>query len=285
MYDGYRLRWQHAAIFDVLAIALCLVLLWQFESFSGTGIMVAIVSPVMTVLCSVGILMWSGGSGSKYVNGPKWNTMDGDQKRFAASTVGIHLAVSVALWACAMPMVMFENMGIVWFSLLLVAGIILLIAGVVRVIDGERVGMRRMVPKSATAVWGTLLMLTFAIIAVPLLIVDTSSGTDGVVVEIGDEEISVNAPLTEFSVKYADISTVSLDDDFDRGTRTSGYHDLRISCGTYKNPALGTYRLAAYDGCDSCIIVKTDGGSAYAFNASTETSTQEMYNEILSRLS
>lgn len=285
MNDGYRIRWPHVVVFDVLAIALCLIMIWQFESFSGTGIMVAIVSPVMIVISSIGIVMWCSGTGSKFTNGPRWDTMNEDQTRFAASTVGIHLAVSMALMACAMPMITYENMGIMWFILLLMAGIFVLVAGIVRVADGNHVGNKKLLPKSVTTVWGTYLMLTFAIIAVPILIIDASSGTDGITVELDDEGISVDAPMTDFSIKYADISSVTLDDDFERGTRTSGYHDLKISSGNYKNTSLGSYRLAAYDGCDSCIIVTTSGGKAYAFNASTESSTQELYTDILSRLS
>ena len=284
MDEGYRLRWQHVVLADAVAIAICMILIYQYIGFGGTGIMPTIVCPLMCVISSVGVVMWANGTGSSYTNGPRWDTMNEDQKTYASSILGLHLAIGMAMVACAVPLIMAGVWGIVGFILLLFAGIACVIVGVVRVISGSRIGDRKLVPKSPTLVWGVFIMLLFAIVAVPILITESASGTTDIDVTVGENSVSVDAPMAKFSIKYSDIQDISVDDDFSRGSRTSGYHDTRVSCGTYRN-SLGMYKLASYDACTPCIVIKTASGYYYAFNQPTETETYALYESIKAKIS
>lgn len=286
MDEGYRLRWQHVILADAIAIAVCLILIWQYVGFGGTGIMAAIVSPVMAVICSVGVLMWANGIGSNFTNGPKWDTMNEEQKGYASSAMGFHLALGMTVVACGVPMIMISfPLGLIAFMLMMFCGVGIVMWGVFRVFNGTRVAGRKFVPKSATTVWGFYILLLFAIVSVPILVSEASPGAGGITVELTEDSVSVDAPMADFSIDYSDIDTVELVDDFERGSRKSGYSDTRISSGTYNNQSLGTYKLAAYDACGSCIVIRTVSGSAFAFNQSDVSDTEKLYGDILSRIS
>ena len=284
MDEGYRLRWQHVILADVVAIAICMALIYEYIGFGGTGIMPTIVCPLMCVISSIGVVMWANGSGSSYTNGPKWDTMNEEQKTYASSILGLHLAIGMAIIACAVPLIMAGVWGIVGFILLQLAGFACVFVGVFRVISGSRIGDRKLVPKGPTLVWGVFIMLLFTIVAVPILITESASGTTDINVTVGENAVSVDAPMAKFSIKYSDIGDIYVDDDFSRGSRTSGYHDTRVSCGTYRN-SLGTYKLASYDACAPCIVIKTVSGYYYAFNQPTGSETQALYESIQAKIS
>ena len=284
MDEGYRFTWQHVVIADAVAVTTCLILVYYFVGFEGTGILPAIISPVLSVVMSIGIVMWANGAGSNHISGLNWESMNDDQKSYACSVMGLCMAIGVTLIGCAVPMVMMEPMGVMWFALLISSGVIVMFAGMIWVLNGTRIGDRKYRPKSATAVWGLFIMLLFAIISVPIMITE-AEGASNVTVDLGDDKIAVRAPLTEFSIAYSDISSVELDDDFDIGTKTSGFSDMRISAGTYRNSTLGTYRLAAYDACAYMIVIHTNGGSHYAFNQSSAYDTMSLYDDIMAKLS
>ena len=282
--ETYRLNWKHVVIADAAAIATCLILVHQFIGLESIGILPAIVSPVLSVIASAGIVMWANSTGWKYTNGPKWDTMNDEQKAYACSVMGLYMTISVAVIGCAVPMVMLRPMGILWFILLLVSGIAILLIGVIKVYTGQRIGNRTVKPKSATAVWGLFILLLLTIVSVPVLITE-AAGVSSIDVDVGEEHVSVSGPMIDFSIKYSDMSSIELVEDFSRGSRTSGFSDMRISTGTFHNSSLGTYRLASYDACDSMIVVKTNGGSYYAFNQSTAAETQALFDTLNGRIS
>ncbi len=284
MNEGYRLRWYQLILADAVAIAVFFVLMWQYYGFGGRYLIITISAPVMAVVTSVGVAMWADGRSYRYINGPRWDTMDEGQRMYAASSMGIAVALSMLLVDFAIAAFLISY-GVIWFLLLLFTGMGVLFIGLFRVYDGRKVGDRTFRPKTASAVWGTLMMVLFASVAVPVLMAEVYQGTDYVEVSLGEESLKVTAPLTDFTIDYSEISSVELVDDFDRGSRTSGYHDMTVSSGNYRNGSLGSYRLAAFDACDSCIVVKTVSDKYYAFNRATESETAELMAEILSRIS
>ena len=286
MDEGYRLRWQLVVLADAIAIAICLLLIYEYVGFEGAGILPTVVCPIMSVIASIGVVMWANGSGAKFTNGPKWETMNEGQTAYAGSVMGLHLAIGITLMACGVPLIMAGTLGIVFFIILLLSGIGVLFWGMFRVFTGPRIGNKRFVAKNPTVVWGFFILLLFAIVAVPVLVAE-SSGSNGADVNLYDDRFTVDAPMAHFSIDYDDVTpeNVNIDYHFDRGTRTSGFSDLMISSGTYKNDALGTYKLASYDSCGACIVIKTDSGNYYAFNQQTESETESLYNELCLRIS
>ena len=84
MDEGYRLRWQLVVLADAIAIAICLLLIYEYVGFEGAGILPTVVCPIMSVIASIGVVMWANGSGAKFTNGPKWETMMFSLKRVPA---------------------------------------------------------------------------------------------------------------------------------------------------------------------------------------------------------
>ena len=284
MNEGYKLKPLHVVIADAVAIALGLFLLYELYGFVGEAIISFIVCPIMTIVASVGIYFWANGVGSNGINGPRWSTMNEDQTLYAASVVGIHLAIGMTIISCAIPLVLMGSYGIAAFIVMIILGMGVVMAGVIRVFTGSKVGDRRFVGKSPAMVWGTFLIMLFAIFAVPLLVYDSGFIAHGIEVDVKDNSVEVKAPMVDFDIRYTDISEIKIVDDFDRGSRISGLGGIGMDCGTYKNSSLGKYKLASYTSCDSCIVIETNGGDYYAFNQKSTEDTKAIYDKILAKL-
>ena len=82
---------------DAVAIALGLSLIYETVGLSGFGMMGYITIPIFTLICSLGLWMWANGAGANLVSSPGWNNLDEQQKVRAVSTMGLHLAIGMAV--------------------------------------------------------------------------------------------------------------------------------------------------------------------------------------------
>ena len=106
----------------------------------------------------------------------------------------------------------------------------------------------------------------------------------------GDLSISYNSDsftveatyYDDLTVNYADIESITLDEDFNVGMRVYGFNSAKFNLGNYKNEKLGNYTIYAYTQCDSCVVLKING-KTLAINGTSEEETLTIYNEILSR--
>ncbi|MBQ7121547.1 MAG: SdpI family protein [Clostridia bacterium] len=118
-------------------------------------------------------------------------------------------------------------------------------------------------------------VLVFALIVLPV--------TGNVEVVCTENTLEISSEYwSDISVSYSDIDEITLRDDVDSGRRTNGFGTPRLLLGTFENEEFGRYTRYTYGKCDACIVIK-DGENVLVINAADETSTQALYEEILSK--
>ena len=274
---------KYLLVADAVAIVLGLVLLYEYVGFGGTSIIGYICIPIFTLLVSLGLWMWANGAGANLVSAPGWEKLDDDEKERAVSIMGFHIAAGMTIVCCAMPCIFIPRWGIAAFIILLLAGMAFTFLGIVRICMKRGHLASGPSHRPPLTVWTTVLIMLFAIVAVPVTVL-TESGPDGVIVDLGDSELSIRAPMVDRTVAYSDISSLELDSDLDIGSRISGMEDLKLACGKYRNSEFGTYTLASYKSCDTYIVLRTNDGSVLVFNQSDNDDTSALYNDIKGRM-
>ncbi len=86
----------------------------------------------------------------------------------------------------------------------------------------------------------------------------------------------------ELSVKYDDIDSIELRDEFDPGSRTFGFSSAKLLIGNFRNDEFGNYTLYSYVGADSCVVIRS-GEDTLVITGSDAAATEKIYNEISSR--
>lgn len=283
MEDGPILPARLLLLADAFAIALGLFLVYDSVGVSGFGIMGFIVIPIFALLCSLGLWMWANGAGANLVSSPGWNRLDDQQKVRAVSVMGLHIAIGMAMVGCAMPFIMVPQWGLFMFLTLLLGGMAVTFSGLIRMFSWNRNSEWTFTRKAPLTVWMTVFLVLFAVVAVPVVVLD-SYAVSGVDVEIGDSDMTIKAPMVDRTIAYTDISSVYLDDSFSIGHRVSGYGGLNMECGKYRNSEFGTYTLASYSSCDLFVVIKLKSGSPVVFNQENADDTTAVYNDLVSKL-
>ena len=269
---------------DAAFIALAVVLIDYVTGFEGIAILPLITIPVFILISSFGLWMWANGAGASMVSSPGWNTLNDDQKTYGVSVFGLHLAIGMALVSSAIPFILIPGWGLIVFLVLLLSGMAECFAGAVRVMMMGRNSTKKFVRKSPLMVWGTVFLILFAAVAIPMLALEESGPNSGVQVKLGETEMTIDAPLMERTVKYADIEKVELDPDFKIGERISGYGGLSINSGKFRNSEYGQYSLASYSSCDTFVKITLKSGGHVVFNQKNVSETEALYSDLLSRL-
>ena len=60
-------------------------------------------------------------------------------------------------------------------------------------------------------------------------------------------------------IRYGDIDSVELIDEFDKGVRLVGFSSAKFSVGTFQNDKLGSYTLYAYTDAEQILLIRVDG--------------------------
>jgi hypothetical protein len=119
-----------------------------------------------------------------------------------------------------------------------------------------------------------------AIVLVPTVGISAMDLTsETVVVEFGDDGFRVKAPMVNEYFEYDKVKDLTLDPNFDKGTRVWGYGTPTISSGTFNNAAFGNYTLASYTEVKPCIFFQYEG-KYYAFNLSNNTDTMKAFDQL-----
>ena len=83
----------------------------------------------------------------------------------------------------------------------------------------------------------------------------------------------------EISVKYDEIDSIELRDEFDPGSRVMGFGSARLLMGNFKNSEFGNYTLYAYTGADSCVVIRS-GDKTLVITGSDSAETEKIYQEL-----
>ena len=104
-------------------------------------------------------------------------------------------------------------------------------------------------------------------------------------VELGAEALTIKCLYHEETISYAEIDEVILSDDYTSTTK-KGFGGQAKEFGVYLNDELGAhYRLTYTENQNNYIIVFKKDGSKTVFNQKTKTKTQELYQDLLSKIS
>ena len=76
-------------------------------------------------------------------------------------------------------------------------------------------------------------------------------------VTLGEDSFVIEASFTsELEVKYDEVESIELRDDFNVGSRIFGFGSPRLSTGTFETAEFGRYTLYAYTKADCYVIIK-----------------------------
>ena len=82
-----------------------------------------------------------------------------------------------------------------------------------------------------------------------------------------------------FSIDYREIQSITLIDDYNRGTKVSGVQNRHLYYGTFHNDVYGTYALCAVPSIRSAIEIRTKNG-IILFNYESEKVTAALSTSL-----
>ena len=124
-----------------------------------------------------------------------------------------------------------------------------------------------------------------AVAAIALVVGIVFSMTMGSVnVTLTDSDVEIDASLkSEISIPYSDITYIELRDDVDYGHRVIGTSNSKVLIGDFENDEFGRYTLAVYKDTSKAIVIHT-AEEIYVTNLSDDGSTEELYQDLLTRI-
>ena len=134
--------------------------------------------------------------------------------------------------------------------------------------------------KADRAVTGVVLViLAVAVVGTPVLLF-----TGDIRYTVGENALSIEAsywPDTE--INYADVESIEYAEGIPAGNRVNGFGSPRLSLGSFRNDAFGSYTRYAYTGCDACIVMQAQGKTV-VLSGANEAATKALYEELNSRI-
>ena len=124
-----------------------------------------------------------------------------------------------------------------------------------------------------------------AVAAIALVVGIVLSMTMGSVnVTLTDSDVEIDASLkSEISIPYSDITYIELRTDIDYGHRVIGTSTSKVLIGDFDNDEFGRYTLAVYKDTSKAIVIHT-AEEVYVTNLSDDGSTEELYQDLLTRI-
>lgn len=120
-----------------------------------------------------------------------------------------------------------------------------------------------------------------AIIVIPILVVlfVVLMFVGSVDVAFGEESFVIEVTFTEdLEVKYNEVESVELRDDFDVGSRVYGFGSPRLSTGTFENDEFGRYTLYAYTKSEFYVIMRN--GDDVLVVGGAEAEMRELFDKV-----
>lgn len=101
---------------------------------------------------------------------------------------------------------------------------------------------------------------------------------------LDDDSLHIDATMVHKDILYTDISSVELREGMDYGSRISGFSNISVSTGTYRNSKFGNYTLSLNTDTSKAIVVHLKAGSVVVFNVRGNDATDLFYADLSSRL-
>ena len=101
---------------------------------------------------------------------------------------------------------------------------------------------------------------------------------------LDDDSLHIDATMVHKDILYTDISSVELREGMDYGSRISGFSNISVSTGTYRNSEFGNYTLSLNTDTSKAIVVHLKAGSVVVFNVRGNDATDLFYADLSSRL-
>lgn len=243
---------------------------------------VAIIITAVAMICAypcvvIGLYMALEGKGEHAINGVDWSSMNKEQTSNFVHFWGIFFTLGSAMMMVSLALLMSY----------MVPGILLMVAGIIIMLlpmaFRERVKNRRFVMRSRGTKVAVFAVVSIAVIAPTLYLMNTEQAVNAVKIEFGEDSFRVIAPMVDETFDYDLVVAPTLDPDFDRGTRIWGYATHTICSGQFNNTAFGNYTLASFAQVDPCVFFEYKG-KYFAFNQSSAELTEKAYEELLKRI-
>lgn len=124
-----------------------------------------------------------------------------------------------------------------------------------------------------------LAILAVAVVGTPVLLF-----TGDIHFTVGETALNIEASYwSDAEIDYADVESIEYAEDIPAGSRTNGFGSPRLSMGSFRNDAFGSYTRYAYTGCDSCIVMQVKGKTV-VLSGADEAATKALYEELDSRI-
>ena len=126
-------------------------------------------------------------------------------------------------------------------------------------------------------------LITVILVAAVLIFAGTLMFTGDMSVSYNNNSFTIEATYyDDLTVNYADVESITFDEDFNVGMRVYGFNSAKFNLGNYKSEEFGNYTIYAYTQCDACVIIKVNGKTV-ALNGSNKEETLAIYSELIAR--
>lgn len=124
------------------------------------------------------------------------------------------------------------------------------------------------------------LIIVTVIFAVVIFLIVITAITGDIEVRCGDSSFKIKATFwPDKEVEYSKIDSIACRDNFDKGTRTSGFGSPRLSMGLFRNNEFGYYTLYSYTDAEEYIVMEIDE-KVLVIGLKNADETQEVYQSI-----
>lgn len=124
-----------------------------------------------------------------------------------------------------------------------------------------------------------LAILAVAVVGTPVLLF-----TGDIHFTVGETALNIEASYwSDAEIDYADVESIEYAEGIPAGNRTNGFGSPRLSMGSFRNDAFGSYTRYAYTGCDPCIVMQVKGKTV-VLSGADEAATKALYEELDSRI-
>ena len=124
-----------------------------------------------------------------------------------------------------------------------------------------------------------LVILAVAVLGTPVLLF-----TGDIHYMMGENALQIEASYwNDAEIGYADVESIEYAEGVPAGRRTNGFGSPRLSMGTFRNDAFGSYTRYAYTGCDASIVMQVKGKTV-VLSGADEEATKALYEELDHRI-
>lgn len=281
-----ELKGTHIVLFSLIVSSICVLVCHLINP--GPAVKYCSLLILMSLLIAMGLYMYLTGKGTSFINAPvAWSGWDEDIIKSCTSYIGLFFTAGFTILTVGISL-LFLGFGISGKILLLIIVVTILLVLWLMIYPIRKVhnvdfalSLKPIKERNLKEKW-TVFAAALIIVLAPCTAMFCMSSNDDISIVLSDDSFRVKGPMFDQTFRYDKVDSLELDTDFDKGSRRIGMGSEIISSGTYSNDEFGTYELASYTGCQYCIVIEYED-KMYAFNQSTESETQILYDSLSSK--